>query len=133
MKNPIEVEIVKKYIIPSKQERIIWEFSNPKKRSEIVFQRLHDYKILKSDCLKPIKYLSPSELEKCLFELSKAQEVYYIGLNYIGPRSLRDAVEATDSGDICIIYCGNGIGYYQGEQYYGGAMRFILVEKEQLE
>ncbi len=127
--NETEIEIIKKFVINNKQDRLIWELSNPKKRSKMVFQRLHDYSIFKNGCLQPVNYMWPDKLEECLLQLSGAREVYYMGLHYIGKLSLRDAVMKADECDICIIYCGNGVGYYQGEQSYGGTPRFIMRQE----
>lgn len=52
-----------------------------------------------------------------------------MGESYIGEISLKEAVENADGGEICIIYCGKGIGYYQGEQIIGAPSRFMLLAK----
>ncbi len=49
-----------------------------------------------------------------------------LGESYIGELSLKQAVEKALFGEICIIYCGNGVGYYQGEQDIGSSPRFLL-------
>lgn len=127
--NKIEEEIVKKYVIKNKQERILWELSSPRKREQI-FWRFADSEILKSSCLKPIEYMSVETMEKYLFKLTGVKSVYFIGEDYIGELTLRQATERANMGEICIIYCGNGIGYYQGEQGYGAPPRFLLLQKE---
>lgn len=33
-------------------------------------------------------------------------------------------------GVVCIIYCGKGIGYYQGEPGYGAPPRFMLLAEK---
>ena len=55
-------------------------------------------------------------MQTYLYNLSKKSNVYFIGEDYIGDLSLKEAVERASEGEICIIYCGEGIGYYQGEQ-----------------
>ena len=126
--NSIEEEIVKKYVIKNKQERILWELSNPQKRPNIIWQ-FAGLRLFKKSCLQLTKYMPPEELEKCLFQLTEAKLVYFIGEDYIGELSLTQAAKRTNTGEICIIYCGNGIGYYQGEQDYGTPPRFLLMEK----
>lgn len=126
----IEVEVIKKYVVKSKQERILWELSNPEKRKDIIFKRFPGPNLFKSHCLQEVGYMSEIEMEKKLFQLSKTTEVYYIGERYIGSMSLKDAVRRTCAGEICIIYCGQGIGYYQGEQDYGSPPRFLLIQKD---
>lgn len=127
--NNIEEEIIKKYVIKNKQERILWELSNPKKREE-VFWRFAGQGIFKESCLQPVEYMYSSDMENFLFQLSGTKIVYFIGEDYIGELSLKDATRKANTGEICIIYCGNGIGYYQGELNYGGPPRFLLLQKE---
>lgn len=127
--NDIEIEIIKKFVNTSKQERIIWELSNPKKRKDVVFMRFPGPHIFKENCLQPVAYMSEVEMEKQLFQLGHVQDVYYIGESYIGKMALKDAARRANDGEVCIIYCGNGIGYYQGEQEYGSPQRFLLMQK----
>lgn len=124
--NAIEIEIIKKFVNTNKQERIIGELANPKKRKSVVFMRFPGPDIFKENCLQPVNYMSQDELEKKLFQLGCVQEVYYIGESYIGEMALKDAARRANDGEICIVYCGNGIGYYQGEQEYGSPPRFLL-------
>ncbi len=127
----IEIEIIKNFIVKSKQERLIWELGSPRKRDKVAFMRLCDYTLFKQECLQPLDYMGAKALEKFLFQQSGAKEVYYIGMHYIGKRSLRDAALDAEGCDICIIYCGDGIAYYQGEIEYGGAPRFLMTQKSQ--
>lgn len=124
-----EVEIVRKYVIESRQDRIIWELTKPEKRKHIMLRRFPGVALFKEDCLQEIKYLPPDELERKLFQLSKSRNTYFIGESHIGELTLREAVKRADMGDICIIYCGNGVGYYQGEEY-GPPPRYILLERK---
>ena len=102
MNKETEVEIIKKFIVKNKQERI------------------------KKEILYPSTYKDAEHLEKVLYEMSGTRECYVIGECYIGTMQLRQACEEAWQGGICIIYCGNGIGYYQGEQEYGTPPRFLL-------
>lgn len=121
-----EEEIIKLFIAKNKQERILFELRNHKKRDS-VFWRFAGPNQFKTDCLQPIGHMSCKELEKLLFAHSGASDVYYIGTSYIGVLSLQQAVRNVHMGEICIVYCGNGFGYYQGEQEYGAPPRFLLV------
>lgn len=125
MDTKIETEIVKHYIRENKQQRILWELSLPQKRNTL-FWKFAGPELFKQSCLKPTKFMSTSTLEKFLFELSGSSTVYFIGEDYIGYLSLNQASQRTQTGEICIIYCGNGIGYYQGEQGYGSPPRYLL-------
>ncbi len=126
----IEVEVIRKFVVKSKQERILWELSNPKKRKDVIFMRFPGPNLFKSHCLQEVGYMSETEMESKLFQLSKAKEVCFIGERYIGIISLKDAVRRACTGEICIIYCGQGIGYYQGEQNYGSPPRYLLIQRD---
>ena len=130
MINSIELEIVKKYIKKEKQERIMWELGNCKKRGQIMSQRFAGPDMFREDCMQPIEYMKPSLMEKCLFQLNNVSDVYFIGETYIGQMSLQHAVLRCNEGEMCIIYCGMGIGYYQGEQDMGSPPRFLLINKD---
>lgn len=125
--NKLEEEIVKKFVIKSKQERILWELSTSKAR-ENVFWKFAGPGIFKNHCLKIAQYMAPNELQKYLFELTHTHKVYFMGENYIGEMSLKEATLKMDLGYIGIIYCGNGIGYYQGEEEGGNRPRYFLTE-----
>lgn len=127
MLNQTEVEIIKTYVIKNKQDRLLYELSNPQKRTDVIW-RFAGIDIFKKECLKEVDYMSCKELKQCLFRLSGANEVYYIGLNYLGILSMEEAVKNANTGDICIIYCGNGIGYYQGEQECVKPPRYLLLK-----
>lgn len=130
MIDDVEREIVKMYISKSKQERIIWELSKPQKRQKIMIQRFATPEIFEKSCMQVVEYMSPDSLKMYLFQLSRAKEVYYIGEDYIGKLSLDQATVRANSGELCIIYCGNSIGYYQGEQEYGKPPRYLLHKND---
>ena len=71
---------------------------------------------------------SPKELEDYLFQLGKTRQVYYMGLNYIGEETLEHAIERMES-DICLIYLGNGMAFYQEEQDKLPTPRYLLIRK----
>lgn len=125
MNKETESEIIKKFIVKNKQERIIWELQNVKKRKKVFWHFDHP-DIFKKEILYPSTYKDAENLEKLLYEMSGTRECYVIGECYIGTMQLRQACEEAWQGGICIIYCGNGIGYYQGEQEYGAPPRFLL-------
>ena len=125
MINGVELEIVKMFVAKSKQERIIWEFGKPEKRQNIMLRRFAGPEIFDGNCIQLVEYMPPQTLKNCLSHLSNAKEVYYIGEDYIGKLSLDQAALRANTGEICIIYCGNGIGYYQGEEC-GRPPRYLL-------
>ena len=120
MPNKIEQEIVQTYIVKNKRKRILWELDNPKKREYILFNRFLGIDNWKKGCLQPVEYLTSEKLSYYLAEKSKKKEVYFIGEDYIGSLPIKDAVERTEMGEWCMIYCGNGYGYFQGE---GGCIK----------
>ena len=126
MNNRIEEEIVKMFVKKNKQARLIWEFRDPQKRQSIMIRKFASPGIFEDSCIQPAVYMPPNMLESCLFKLSKAEEVYYIGESYIGESSLHEAALRANTGEMCIIYCGKGIGYYQGEQEQGRPPRYLL-------
>ena len=63
-----------------------------------------------------------------MYQLNKSKEVYFIGASYVGELSLKGAVEKASCGEICVIYCGNGIGYYQGEEDRANTPRYFLIQ-----
>ncbi|MBE5934268.1 MAG: hypothetical protein E7262_00565 [Lachnospiraceae bacterium] len=125
--NDIEEEIVKKFIIKNKQERILWELGSLKKREQ-VFWRFSGPDILKKECLKFSEYMSIEELEAYLMKFTLDKKVYYIGGTYIGEITIEEALKKIYLGDISIVYCGNGVGYYQGEEDNGHRPRCLLKE-----
>lgn len=120
MPNKIEQEIVQTYIVKNKRKRILWELDNPKKREYILFNRFLGIDNWKKGCLQPVEYLTSEKLSYYLAEKSKKKEVYFIGEDYIGSLPIKNAVERTRKGEWCMIYCGNGYGYFQGE---GGCIK----------
>ncbi len=129
MINITEIEIVKLYVIKNRQDRIVWELGNPKKRDFIMIKRFPGPENFKKSCMRSVEYMAPDEMKTYLHQLSKAKEVYYIGDNYIGVLSLEQATLRANTGELCIIYCGNGIGYYQGEQEFGKPPRYLLINQ----
>jgi len=120
----IENEIINNYVIKNKQARIIWELSTPKKRED-VFWRFSGINIFKPNCLIrvndiPVDYLR----EKCLAQNNF--KVYVLSSHYIGEASLDNSIKRAQNGEICIIYIGKGVAYYQGEECGGYRPRYIL-------
>lgn len=126
--NSLEEEFVKKFIIKNKQERILWELQSSKKR-ESVFWRFAGTEIFKKECLNDLAYMPQKELERYLLKYARLGYVYFIGNDFVGEISLEDAVAQMEMGSIGIIYCGDGIGYYQGEQEINGYTPRCLLKE----
>lgn len=76
--------------------------------------------------MKFLNYMASNELEKYLLKFIHTKYVYYIGEGYIGEMTLKEALVKMNMGAIGIIYFGNGIGYYQGEEENGDRPRCLL-------
>lgn len=126
MINNIELEIINEFVNKRKQERLIYELGNSKKREHIMLNRFAGSEIFKKSCLQVTALKTLEKIHKELVRLSNADKIYFMGETYIGEMSLIQAIEKANNGEICIIYCGNGIGYYQGEQEIGSPPRFFL-------
>lgn len=82
MNKETEVEIIKKFIVKNKQERIIWKLQNAKKRKKVFWHFDHP-DIFKKEILYPSTYKDAEHLEKVLYEMSGTRECYVIGECYI--------------------------------------------------
>lgn len=125
MINQVETEIIQNYVKESKQERLLWELSSPSKRETIIW-KFAGSELFKRECLLPTKYMPADAMEQYFSKLTKNNHVYFIGADYIGQLTLQQAVQRAQEGEICIVYCGNGNGYYQGEQSKGAPPRYLL-------
>lgn len=125
--NSVEQEIVKEFVDKNKRDRILWELTDSEKSKRIMISRFAGPNILKRNCMRAINYMSSKEMEKYFMQLRGGEDVYFIGESYIGELSLREAVICAARGEICIIYCGEGIGYYQGEEESGKTPRYLLL------
>ena len=121
------IEFIKKFVKSNKQDRLIWELESPQKRKDI-FWRFASSNIFKTECLQKADCMSVDDLETKMYQLNKSKEVYFIGASYVGEISLREAVEKASCGEICAIYCGNGKGYYQGEEDRANTPRYFLIQ-----
>lgn len=70
-------------------------------------------------------------MEELLLDLAKKKDIYFIGEDYIGSLSLKEAVDRVQHGEWCLIYCGNGTGYLQAEQEIGAPPRYLLAQEKQ--
>ena len=122
---PIELEVIRSFVKESKQDRIIWELNSPRKRDSVIWKFVGP-EIFKNNCLIPTVYMSAIQLEKHLAPMLTRKNVYYIGEGFIGELTLNQAARKAQEGVICIIYCGNGIGYYQGVLSIGRPPRYML-------
>ena len=121
----IESEIVKLFVQKQYQKRLLYEI-NSKKEYDTMWHYFHTEQKLKKECLEKIYYMDEKNLEKYLFQLTGKKEVYYMGIDVRIRMSLREASYQMAHGAVAIVYCGNGIGYYQGEEELADTPRYIL-------
>lgn len=125
----IRKEIIKNYINKNKQERILWELNNPRKAEDAIWKLHHAQDLLKEDVIRPIQYMDSKKMKDYFHKVGATSEVYYIGHEDLGYIELDKAVKNASEGDVCIVYLGNGIAYYQGEEVPGGTPRYMLIAK----
>lgn len=124
----IETEIIKTYVKESKQKRLLWELDSPSQRASVIW-KFAGSELFKRECLSPTKYMSADTMKQYFSKLTNNNQVYFIGEDYIGRLTLQQAIQRAQEGEICIIYCGNGNGYYQGEQSKGAPPRYLLSRR----
>lgn len=122
------IEFIKIFVRSNKQERLIYELQNPRKR-ETLFWHFAGSDIFKTEYLYEVEYMPGDDLADMLYQFGKSKEVFFIGSSFVGETSLKEAVEKASSGEICIIYCGSGKGYHQGEEERSKAERYFLIQK----
>lgn len=129
MNADIEKYIIKTFVKKEKQERIIWELQNPQKR-DAVFWRFSGPNLFKEQYIQPFPPSTTSLTETALLKMGCKQTVYFLGESFIGELSLKQAIEKANIGERCIIYCREGVCYYQGERELGNAPKCFLIHNK---
>ena len=70
----IEREIVEKYVKKHKQERILWELTNAKKRDAVIW-KFAGTNIFKDNCLQKTEYISEKEYESMLQDCEEIRKM----------------------------------------------------------
>ena len=125
----IETEIIKLFVQKQYQKRLLYEISSKKEYDIIRCHFYTEYKF-KKECLEKVSYMGDENLEKYLFQLSGKKDIYFMGINTREKMPLKEAVKRINHFEDGIIYCGNGIGYYQGEEELSDTPRYILKSKD---
>lgn len=127
----IEKEIVELFVQKKVRKRVEYELSSKKKRINAFFRLNHSKLTLNQKTIHPIHKADPDDVIQKLIELGASEnKAYFMGYteedgSYV---TLAEAIDmAFKFGMPVIVYCGNGIGYIQGEQMYGPAERFLLI------
>ncbi len=109
----IEQEIIRHFFRKDRQERLYWELSG-KKRAEF-YWHLAGTRELKPECLHDL-FGDKRPLAQIFRQAGAGDPIYYIGSSHTGPTSPEDALTRANRGEMCLVYFGNGTGYWQGEQ-----------------
>ena len=96
-------------------------------------KRIYDTTYIKSKCIHSIGFMTPHELYQYLIQLGGTQNMYCFSEEIIGEItdiSAEKALECILSGmwGTCLLYLGNGVAYFQGEQEEGAPERCILLD-----
>ena len=113
MDTATEQEIIRHFFRKDRQERLYWELSG-KKRAEF-YWHLAGTRELKPECLHDISG-DQQPLKQIFRQTGAGGTVYFIGSSHIGALPLDDAITRAGQCEMCLIYFGNGKGFWQGEQ-----------------
>ena len=72
--------------------------------------------------------MSESELIFLLQEKRAKKEVYVISMEFAGKLPLKEGITIMNKETGSLLYCGDGVGYYQAEQEQGAPERYVLLE-----
>ncbi|MGL6200856.1 MAG: hypothetical protein ACRC3H_18190 [Lachnospiraceae bacterium] len=125
----IEKEIVELFFNKKIKKRVEYELSSKRKRIDAFF-RLNESEVLNQKTIHPIYKVDQEDVIQKLIELGASEnKAYFMGYTEEdGYVTLAEAVDmAFYFGMPAIVYCGNGIGYIQGEQSYGPPERYLLI------
>ena len=134
---PVEQEIISLFYPKNKRKRIRYELSkvdlnNQDSISDFQWRNMNDIGHFNLKNFHAEKaYPSKTELR----ELAGNTSVYYMGCHYYGWLSAEEAWEKAFESDVCLIYLGNGVAWYQGEQFSANGIgaapeRFMLTVKK---
>ena len=129
MNSNIEEEIVDSYYQKRCRERIKWELKTPRRRDDGIWKmRLKKY--LDEDKMHHLEYLSIEQLKKKILKLGGKETAYLISIYFVGEINIAEGIEKARNDDMgCILYFGNGIGYYhEGELGINPPDFFMLNE-----
>lgn len=132
MDSLLEQKIIEMYVKKGYQERILHELNHPMKRDRVLHRLCHNYEsILKSEGMEPIVSSSSDEITKMILQCGGQKDNCYI-LSLMDEcdgifLSLNEALDrVVGNGLAAVVYCHNGIAYFEAEQSQGPPPRYIL-------
>ena len=124
----IEKEIVDNYYQKRCKKRIKWELETPRRRRDAIW-KMGDRKYLEEKRLHFVKYMSDKNLILKILEMGGTKRAYYMSIDFIGELTIEEAVrKAREDYWGCIVYFGNGIGYYHEGELEKFPPEYILIK-----
>lgn len=121
-------EMIDLFFVKKRRERMKYVFSSKEKRREAYFRYNSGDYIDKSFIKYQVNKLSMQDIYKMLIEEGGNKKCFMISCSESGLYNTEDALKrAMNNGLGAMLYLGNGVGYFQGEQYIGSPERYILV------
>ena len=128
----LEQTILDSYFINGYRKRLGYELRNINKRKRVLHSLCHNYaSIIKPEALNLIVSSDATAIAKIILQQGGSKERCYVMsliANFDGVYvTLDDALESVvGNGMAALIYCNNGIAYFEAEQEQGPPPRFIL-------
>lgn len=124
----LEKEIVDNYYQKWCRKRIKWELETPRKRKDAIW-KMRLVKYLEESTMYLIEYLTVEELKDKVLELGGKSQSYLISVGFVGELNFEEAIEMARNDDMgCILYFGNGVGYYHEGELDKFPPEYILLK-----
>lgn len=122
-------EMIDMFFLKSWRKRMKYMFLQSKAKREDGWFRYNHGEFLDESCMKhQVNKLDRREIYKMLIEEGGNQKCFLISCSKSGIYDTWEGVDSVmDNGIGGMLYLGNGVGYFQGEQYIGSPERYILV------
>lgn len=129
----IEKGIVNLFYQKKYRDRIIWELETPRRRTQGI-SKMGKREYLDEKKLCQLPYLEIAEFIKQVSTLGGTHDAYFISIDsYYRFEDFPQKISITDALNMarhdisgCILYFGNGIGYYHEGEPYDVSMEYIL-------
>lgn len=124
-------EMIEMFFEKKWRKRLKFKLIPKEKRVENYYD-YHNGEYLDESCIKYcVNKSSIEDICNILLKEGGNKKCFFFSCSESGIYDMRKGIEnAMDNGMGAIIYLGNGIGYFQGEQYIGSPERYILVNKK---
>ena len=124
----IEKEIVGYYYQRWCKKRINWELETPRKRDDGIW-KVRSIKYLEEKTMYPVEYLALEKLKDKIIKLGGREPAYLISLSFVGELSIDEGIKMARNDDMgCVLYFGNGVGYYHEGELEKFPQEYILLK-----